>query len=305
VTFIIFLRPHEANTWCRLQSFLPHAIEFGFFLNIPRFRESVLLPLPLGHYARPAPALLSTVYLLGLHLSGSTGTENSAQESSFLSRALLHVANILSSSHPHRIIHGIQSEILLCTYFFRTGRILEGKYHLTAATSLTLGAGFHRIRSQSVGVSSSLNLLSVATPFLPAPTDQIQEGERINAFWTTFALCNTWTVAIGSPLSSVVFESHGSRIDTPWPLDMHEYEQVELFCVRRTLYKQFAYHGISQERLPPDLLSSSTVQNFINQHPSTSSEYSTTAMYVKASILLDRAATVAGLFRPSMFFFPL
>ncbi|THV06926.1 hypothetical protein K435DRAFT_825738 [Dendrothele bispora CBS 962.96] len=283
-----------------LQSFLPHAIEFGFFLNISRFQESVLRPLPLGHYARPAPALLSTVYLLGLHLSGSTGTEISNQESSFLSRALLHVANILSSTHPHRIIHGIQSEILLSTYFFRTGRILEGKYHLTAATSLTLGAGFHHIRSQTTGVSSSLNLLSVATPFLPAPSDQIEEGERINAFWTTFALCNTWTVAIGSPLSSVVFESHGSRIDTPWPLDMHEYEQVEFSCTWRTPFGRFSYCKVPQERLSPDLTSSSTVQNFLNQQPSTSSEYSTMAMYVKSSILLEKAGTVAGLYTPSM-----
>ncbi|THV00672.1 hypothetical protein K435DRAFT_963936 [Dendrothele bispora CBS 962.96] len=271
--------PPANVTHLLLQSFLPHAIEFGFFLNISRFQESALRPLPLGHHARPAPALLSAVYLLGLHLSGSMGTEISVQESSFLSRALLHVANILSSSHPLRIIHGIQSEILLSTYCFRTGRILEGKYHLTVATSLTLGAGFHHIRSQTTSVSLSLNLQSVATPFLPAPSDQIEEGERINAFWTTFALCNTWTVAIGSPLSSVVFESHGSRIDTPWPLDMHEYEQ---------------------ERLSPDLTSSSTVQNFLNQRPSTSSEYSTMAMYVKSSILLEKAGTVAALYTPGM-----
>ncbi|THU85862.1 hypothetical protein K435DRAFT_684747 [Dendrothele bispora CBS 962.96] len=283
-----------------LQSFLPHAIEFGFFLNISRFQESALRPLPLGHHARPAPALLSAVYLLGLHLSGSTGTKISVQESSFLSRALLHVANILSSSHPHRIIHGIQSEILLSTYCFRKGRILEGKYHLTVATSLTLGAGFHHIRSQTTSVSLSLNLQSGATPFLPAPSDQIEEGERINAFWTTFALCNTWKVAIGSPLSSVVFESHGSRIDTPWPLDMHEYEQVGFSCTWQTLFGRFSYCMVPQERLSPDLTSSSTVQNFLNQRPSTSSEYSTMAMYVKSSILLEKAGTVAALYKPGM-----
>ncbi|KAF5344291.1 hypothetical protein D9758_012320 [Tetrapyrgos nigripes] len=296
-----------------LQSFLPHSMEFGFFLNIARFRDSALLPLPLGHYARPAPALLSTVYLLGMHLlAGSSKTDShnyGAQENAFLSRALLHVANVLSSSHPHRILHGIQSEILLSTYFFRAGRILEGKYHLTAATSLTLGAGFHRIRSGNAGISSSLNLLSVATPFLPAPADHIEEGERINAFWTTFALCNTWTVAIGSPLSSVVFESHGSKIDTPWPLDMHQYEQVEFnFLSQNVQWRswvkvQEAYGQTIlpfQERLPQDLRGSSTVQNFLNQQPSLQSEYSTQAMYAKASILLDRADTVAALFRANV-----
>lgn len=201
----------------RLQAFVPHARSFGFFLNIDRFVSTTTLPLSLGDYSRPCPSLVCVIYLIGLHLSGAGEDE----ESTYLSRSLLHVSTILSSSHPLRLIHGTQAEILLSTYFFRKGRILEGKYHLSAAVSLATCAGLHKLRSGSF----TPNLMGIGGPSLPEPTDMVDEGERINAFWTAFTLCNCWGVGVGG-FSSMMFESYGSRIDTPWPLDMEDYEQA-------------------------------------------------------------------------------
>lgn len=209
-------------------------MDVGFFLNVPRFQNSALLPLPLGHFSRPFPGLLSTVYLLGVHLSGDPNNE----ESVYLSRALHQAANTLSSSHPHRIIHAIQTEILLSVYFFRTGRILEGKYHTCASVSLALGSGLNKIRALPTASGNSgsfLHRINADKPVLGPPSDLIEEGERINAFWMAFTLSNCWEVAVGS-LSSMVFDYNGSTIDVPWPLDMVAYEQVMALKITEAIY---------------------------------------------------------------------
>ncbi|KAJ4485845.1 Zn(2)-Cys(6) binuclear cluster domain-containing protein [Lentinula aciculospora] len=286
-----------------LMTFLPHALDMGFFLNLARFQNSALLPLPLGHFSRPCAGLLSAVYLLGLHLSGDADN----QEHVYLARALAHTANILSSTHPHRIIHAIQAEILLSVYFFRTGRILEGKYHMSAAVSLTLGAQLHKIRASPTGsgniaIISLFQQFNVAGPLLTPPSDQIEEGERINAFWMVYTLSNCWGVAVGT-LSSAVFESHGSTIDTPWPLDMADYEQVMWNTPRETWNygADFGSLHTPQELLPAGHQSIMTVQNFFRQVPSSSvKEFSVMAMFAKSSILLDRAANLASLYRHDM-----
>ncbi|KAE9400608.1 hypothetical protein BT96DRAFT_975287 [Gymnopus androsaceus JB14] len=284
-----------------LQAFLPYSMDLGFFLNVPRFQNSVLLPLPFGHFSRPCPGLLSTVYLLGVHLLGDPNN----QEGVYLSRALLHAANTLSSSHPHRIIHAIQTEILLSVYFFRTGRILEGKYHMSASVSLTLGSGLNKIRSGggNSDVASPLHQIGAIKPLLAPPTDQVEEGERINAFWMAFTLSNCWGVAVGC-LSSMVFEHNGSTIDAPWPLDMSDYEQVMALREHRhhgADARFFRWSGL-QDSMPVDYRSIMTVQNFLRQVPSSTSvkEHSTMAMFAKASVLLDRAANLGTLYSSDM-----
>ncbi|KAH7870655.1 Zn(2)-Cys(6) binuclear cluster domain-containing protein [Lentinula edodes] len=250
-----------------LQAFIPHAKSFGFFLNLRRFISETTLPLTLGDYSRPCPGLICAAYLIGLHLSGATEDE----ESAFLSRALLHVSNVLSSSHPLRLIHGTQAEILLSTYFFRTGRILEGKYHLSAAVSLATCANLHKLRS---GLSMGPFVPSVMCMdghSLPDPKDFIEEGERINAFWTVFTMCNCWGVGVGG-FSSMMFESYGSRIDTPWPLDMEDYEE---------------------NRIPANYVGASTVRKFLAQTPLQPLRLygpSNMALFSQASVLLERAA---------------
>ncbi|KAJ3763813.1 Zn(2)-Cys(6) binuclear cluster domain-containing protein [Lentinula raphanica] len=244
-----------------LQAFVPHARAFGFFLNIRRFISTTTLPLTLGDYSRPCPGLICVIYLIGLHLSGASEDE----ESAFLSRALLHVSNVLSASHPLRLIHGTQAEILLSTYFFRTGRILEGKYHLSAAVSLATCANLHKLRSGSMSPFVP-NVMGLDGPSLPEPKDLIDEGERINAFWTVFTMCNCWGVGVGG-FSSMMFESYGSRIDTPWPLDMEDYEEAVRNFLSQAPLQPLRAHGMSRM-----------------------------ALYAQASLLLERAASLRSTF---------
>ncbi|KAL0064938.1 hypothetical protein AAF712_008057 [Marasmius tenuissimus] len=142
---------------------------------------------------------------------------------------------MLSSSHPKRIIHAIQAEIILSNYFLHMRRNLEGRYHLNTALSLAAGAGLHRTRT-------------VGSSILPPPTDSIEEGETINAFWTIYSMHNVWDAiepAVGA--DSVVLDRNGQRIDVPWPLDMVDYEQ-----------------GIPRTYMGASSSSSATVRNFLS-----------------------------------------
>ena len=134
-----------------------------------------------------------------------------------LSSSLFNVNN--SGSHGHAIIGVVQAEVLLSNYFFAVGRLLEGRYHCGAATSLTISCHLNIITRGSAqfaaGGSGRSDMDHV-----------VAEGERINAFWTVYALDTSWAVALGSP-SAMSQTSGGSiAITTPWPLGMTEYEQV-------------------------------------------------------------------------------
>ena len=129
----------------RLNSFLPFAPDFGFFLNIPRFQASMLQAFPPGHPSRPAPALIFSTYLFAIHISNDPFVK--PYEKSYLTRATLEAATALSGIHPDKIMHSIQSEVLLATYFFSNGRFFEGKHHVANAVSTVVSAGLHKLRS--------------------------------------------------------------------------------------------------------------------------------------------------------------
>ncbi|KAJ8074019.1 hypothetical protein PM082_012309 [Marasmius tenuissimus] len=163
---------------------------------------------------------------------------------------------MLSSSHPQALINTIQAEILLANYFFHTNRILEGRYRLDTAVSLATSGKLYQVR----------NANALAPPVSTDAEDPVQEGERINAFWVVYSMHNLWNPPEHGPL---VFDRDGQRVDTPWPLDMLDYEQT----------------GI-----PVGLTGYSTVNNFVTGATGSSGQgNSLMAMYSKASILLSRA----------------
>jgi hypothetical protein len=182
--------------------------QIGFFLD-PQLFEAVSRGAAPSQVA--SPALLDTVYLWGAHLSRSD--KLSVHETSFLSDALRSTAVSLANARCTKaILQTIQAEILLAQYFFRNARILEGKYHGSAAVSITLSSGLHKIRSADVRDS-------VRTTAGLSPT--VNEGEGINAFWAALTLNNCWFTADGSPR-----DVSYSVVDTPWPLDIEAYSEV-------------------------------------------------------------------------------
>ena len=211
----------------RLNYFLPFATEFGFFLNIPRFHTSMLQAFPPGHPARPSPALIFSTYLFAIRISNDPLVK--PNETAYLTRATQEAATALSGNHPQKVIHSIQAEVLLATYFFSIGRFFEGKYHVANAVSTAVSAGLHKLRSS--GPTSPVTL----SPH----RDAIEEGERIICAWNVFNLDKSWAVALDdSPNFEHSTHALAAKIDTPWPLDMDEFEQVSLLIV---YYHQFRF----------------------------------------------------------------
>ncbi|KAK0469356.1 uncharacterized protein EV420DRAFT_25805 [Desarmillaria tabescens] len=251
-----------------LQHFVQRSYEIGFFMDISRFIDS------LSSFSRtpPSTALLSAVYLWGVHLSPIS--ELSAYEPIVLQRAIQAVAQGLSTRHPQIILHCIQAEVLLANYFLRKGRLLEGTYHTSTAVSLVLSARLHRIRSTEPTSADSLYVGVEAT--LPPLVDLVEEGERINAFWAVLILNNCWSAADGSP-SNISYMAPDARVDLPWPLDMASYHQVNR---------------------PPQYRTSHTIQRFLSNN--TDDCNSIVALHAKASILYEQASRVGAQFRPGM-----
>ncbi|KAF7314584.1 Fungal-trans domain-containing protein [Mycena kentingensis (nom. inval.)] len=284
-------------------NFLDHCTQFGFFLRIQTFRVSAL-----GRTgARPSPALMHAVYLWAVHLCGRPNL-TAMYEATYLSRALRSVVVSLSSgssgsagsggghntpTHTHgqppsmistsAIIQTIQAEVLLAHYFFRTTRFLEGKYHLSAAMSLVLSSGLHRLRSsESAGASGGW--LGTTAPILAPPQDAVEDMERIAAFWTVLTMNNCWTTADGSA-SNIAYstlcanEAPEARIDTPWPVELNS-----------------DHLDISTTALPE--LSFGTVTAFLANQPDSAT--SLPALHAKAAILFEQASRLAAEYRPQL-----
>ncbi|KAE9398715.1 hypothetical protein BT96DRAFT_994641 [Gymnopus androsaceus JB14] len=201
-----------------MHNFIHKSCSLCFFLDRERFKYSVLNE---TEGERPTFALLNTSYLWGMLLSSSEHPPE--QEAILVSRALQSSAHALSENHPQKVLQCIQSEVLLANYFYRAGRTFEGKYHATAAASLILSSGTHKIRTSSPDTSGYLATSNVNP--LTEPSDAIEEGERINVFWAVLALDAFWNTVHGVP-SSIPYTSPMTRVDTPWPRMMEEYTRA-------------------------------------------------------------------------------
>ncbi|KAJ6550166.1 hypothetical protein B0H19DRAFT_1298687 [Mycena capillaripes] len=210
-----------------LQCFLPHATQFGFFLHPHRFRDAVLLPLPLGDERRPSPALLYVVYLWGAHLSRFLSLMS--PEPVFLKRAQQHITTEVA--YPMHFLHTIQAQVLLSTYLLRSKRILEAKFYANGAATLALAYQLHKIRSVRPSPPPLLSVPVFVEVYPLPPADAVEEGERIRAFWAVGCLQSHLSISHDSGSASSSFcllESPGVVIDTPWPLEIAEYEASAL-----------------------------------------------------------------------------
>ncbi|KAK7058174.1 fungal-trans domain-containing protein [Favolaschia claudopus] len=262
-----------------IQTFLKHSCQFGFFLNMRNFNDTVLRPTSPGNIPRPTRFLLAVIDLWAIHLSSSPDDYIRASEGVYLSRALRASVDALAGvSLHHTLIHAIQAEVLLSHYFLRNLRFLEGKYHISSAVSLVLSSGLHRIRSaDAFNLALMLPFRRLAQPGLPPPRDTREENERINAFWAVLTLNNGWTAVDGSPSNFSYTGGEAdiaARIDTPWPVDIDDDDAAYLKS------------------------SMGTVTSFLAGLPDNGT--SVTALKVKAMILFEQASRLAAQYREDM-----
>ncbi|KAL1706079.1 hypothetical protein EV121DRAFT_202027 [Schizophyllum commune] len=179
-----------------VDEFLPWADEFGFFLNKELFRSSLNLSNgPVLQYSR---ALIAASCLWGAHLSHAA--DLACHEATYLTETLQQLATALSQDHPLCVVHTIQTEVLLSTYFFRKGRQLEGQAHAGAAGALAMGARLHKATRASGDATT-----------VPSADDD----DKINAFWEVYGLTACWSSHFG--YTSCIGADNISQIETPWP----------------------------------------------------------------------------------------
>ncbi|KAF8209217.1 hypothetical protein K438DRAFT_1930097 [Mycena galopus ATCC 62051] len=256
-----------------LDHFLPHATQFGFFLHVDRFRVSALLPLDWADPRRPSPALLSVVYLFGVHLSQSQPLISS--EPVFLKRAQQNISGeIAENSNPTHLLHTIQAQVLLSAYMFRNKRFLEAEFHVNGAATLALGYQLHKIRSVRPATPPLLGVPLLVEVYPSPPADEIEEGERIRAFWTVACLQSSLNIALNTAsINFSILESSGPSIDTPWPCE-------------------------NGETLPVTHLGRETIKTFLTEDSPPSSSVPT--LYAKAAVLLHRASRLGSKWSPNL-----
>ncbi|KAJ7311004.1 hypothetical protein DFH08DRAFT_455474 [Mycena albidolilacea] len=193
---------HEL-TGTLLDLFLRHFARHPFFfLDSPQFQHTALLPDLFPH------SLLVAVALWATHVSANPLDESVYSQEKLLARTVHHVAQDIAAGGalPQRILHMIQTEILLSLYYLDHGRLLEANYHCAGATSLAFISGLHQL-------GASLQNVVVQGENISIPLDAILRMEMINAFWSVL-LINNYCVAASNTPSSMPYDA---PISTPWP----------------------------------------------------------------------------------------
>ncbi|KAF8176138.1 hypothetical protein K438DRAFT_1770675 [Mycena galopus ATCC 62051] len=264
---------HDTNAVGRVPA---TCISVWLFHASGRFRASALLQLPLGHPARPSPAVLCAAYLWGIHLSRSEPLVS--YEAVFIRRAQQHISTELSeSAHPIHRIHTIQAHVLLATYFLRNKHFLEAEFHTNGSATLALGYHLHKIRSSRPSSPPLIGASAFTEVFPDPPRDDVEEGERIRGFWAVVCNQNNLITTLRTANNLGILDSPNLSIDTPFPLDIEEYEL-----------------GM----LPRDFRGSDTVRNFVAG--GIAGPTSIFALKIQATVLLQQAAQLARKWSPVM-----
>ncbi|KAJ7328366.1 hypothetical protein DFH08DRAFT_1084497 [Mycena albidolilacea] len=219
----------EPDTWDNLMQFggIPSPIEVGksnicaaiprpnldlflhhfarhpfFFLDPMQFQQMALLPDLLPRSLQVAVALWAT------HVSENPLAESVYSEEELLARTAHHIAREIAAGDvlPQRMLHMIQTEVLLSLYYLDYGRLLEANYHRAGASSLAFISGLHQLGA------SSQNLV-VQGENIPIQMGASLRMEMINAFWSVL-LINNYCVAASDAPSSMPYDA---PINTPWP----------------------------------------------------------------------------------------
>ncbi|KAJ3741324.1 hypothetical protein DFH05DRAFT_329569 [Lentinula detonsa] len=182
---------------------------------------------------------------------------------------MIHQPGIISSSHPKKVIHAVQAEVLLGMYLYHASRPLAAKYHLNAALNMALAAGIHKIRNLD---ASSLFQYPTATD-THEEGRRITEGEKINGFWVTLSLNICLEIALQSPLDELLMiqgQTLSAGVDMPWPMDIQSY---------------------ATRILIPVAIDCPTVDRLSIHYPggTFTGEQDALAMYIRSSLLLGRA----------------
>ncbi|KAG8694505.1 hypothetical protein FRC08_008444 [Ceratobasidium sp. 394] len=255
------------------------------------------------------PAMISAIYLLACyHWSDSLST----YEETFLAQARASMAESLSKTD--RLFTGfIQPGILVAEYLINRGRFREAYHQIIQITRFSLDCNLHKITSPiwRPGMPTGPGGL------LPPPTDTIELGERILAFWAVFMLDQRICLITGLPSSFSKGDDLDtrSRIDTVWPVSMCDYEEgnvtdTEFMTLRflctdkppfaiqesdftfRMRLESFALYRFAGDEEMPSADIDLAISQFLKRLPTPDLTDTTNLPSVVAAHVIARAATI-------------
>jgi len=214
--------PPLAVAQALIEAFMPYAADFGFFLSKQRFIAYCSRKFSTNTHHAPSDPLLSAVFLWGTLLSPDDRWPIVEDSYASHSASLTASAQAAWTSEP---LHILQAEVLLTSYYFYSARFTQARKHLSTCVALVLTHQLGKIRGQLKTAADSRLYLADMDNSIPSPSDSIEEGERIHAFWTVYVIDKMWAIALDRPAFIADDGSPISTIETPWPLEMGEFEK--------------------------------------------------------------------------------
>ncbi len=153
-------------------------------------------------------ALRAAIYLWGAKFSRDMN--HTRRESTYLANTLQWLRHALASAQQHRCItlHLLQTEVLVALYMFSNSRLLEGQSHYSAAVSLALACGLHKLFSPAG---------AAPTAWLSASMTPAEDIEKVHAWWTVFTMEKSWAAFLDVPTMLTERVDTGTIVETPWP----------------------------------------------------------------------------------------
>lgn len=128
-----------------------------------------------------------------------------------------------TESYTSAALDALQAHVLLARYLYAEGRSHEARTHVTRAADLVLQLGLHQLFP-----NGSMNECGASRLYIPPPGDSVSLGECVALFWVTFIVDRLVAASLNLPPCIADDECIESRIDTPWPEDVEEYENVNI-----------------------------------------------------------------------------
>ncbi|KAL5485556.1 hypothetical protein ACEPAI_8199 [Sanghuangporus weigelae] len=250
-----------------VQLVVAHRDQFGLAFHPGRLLASLSQPPELQNHH---PVLKDALMLVGAYLARRAcciSIISEAAEMALLKRAqaglsdALHLASLQrpcqqdgtvspprqqslgngNESYTSPALDALQASVLLARYLFAEGRSNEARMHVVRAGDLVLQLGLHQLFSNGPSNESGACRLHIQPP-----SDSVALGECVALFWVAFVLDRMVATALNLPPCIVDDECVETRIDTPWPEDVEEYENIPMESVHgsATLRNFFVHQGI-------------------------------------------------------------
>ncbi|ORX37628.1 hypothetical protein BD324DRAFT_622673 [Kockovaella imperatae] len=202
-----------------LDLFFTKMVFFGQMFHIPRFFASLTLP----PAKRPHQSLLYAMYLIAC--KNSTSPSIRVLETHFASIVLRQIDEALSKAE--KMFDVVRACALMAVYHFASAHYHEGWMMTGRAARLAISCGLHAIPSSEFSVTKIdaqwdndlTSLMRKRSWVIPPPSDPVELGERIWAFWMIYvtdrcgAISTMWECAIPDHI-----------VTTPYPHPLYEFE---------------------------------------------------------------------------------